>query len=959
VAKRLPYRGMCGAAFANLVSLPAPRIDAMWLTGIDPSQQHVRASCIPVWSDGGAAFEAEVGRPFDPYLDLDFEWDFGETGQWVGTDPETGGAVDFAIDQQGFEAAYVYQSPGTYTIRCRAYAERPDGSIVEGAESTTLRYCEVHAVEFRATGGTTFKPTGGTYRLGFDLGAGLQWTGEIAWNAAPFLEPMDNPKGTGTDLDPYNGIQYALEQRFGAGRFRVSGTAWVYRCPVTITLEGDLGGQSFPVVQVDTSKLTGTGTISAPCRKVWGQAGSTAASFVVSAFSGGTKHWDPSAPTDGDGTIGNPHNGTGTKPLAWLFAAPATNKRALIKRGTTWANWSETSKAPQTSSNLQLMDYGSGAEPIIQHTAASVFWGLNSTVNLDTPLDIDRRLVLRGVDVRAGEATQYITHHNDFVGSKAANHFVIQSRGHLVWNVKSTGANGSYEHEFPMTQGGHGILFGRIRGVKNVAANGSIGIAIHGSFNRWFALLEGVFRETGPGPANSRIHHIYNETLSDVLFDCVSSEQMGNRNFMLNGDCVQVEDSGGFARHYLVRRMSINNCHSGVELSNDDNGRRDDPKSPFYGKFSATVIQDLTGKSDLSAITPVTHGDGLVFRYCRLGSHPFGAIALGGQVSGRVEAYRNKTYENVANSRTYNVRCDRGYLAENVAMAEVKFSTGGFLNFEAGRTIATWKLPRNQWWVPSLYAHAGGTYLAWNPGTGTIGYPAFSALTQAPGQSFADPGWANPSAGDFSTGTPPPITYTLTGPTTGSPGVAGTYTVQPSRPSAEALTTAVGGSGGSATPSTLTYTGEATAKTFQATPAGAGTMTVQVLRSGVVVASLNVTVGSGSPPPVITYTASASPSNVAVGATSTITFTPSSASTETLDVVAVGPGTLGASSLTFAGTGARTVVATTTAAGAVGVRLQRAGVVIATATVTAEAPGGLDPRTRSRRAKRRIFRRLR
>jgi hypothetical protein len=51
-----------------------------------------------------------------PYEDLVFEWDFGESGAELFTNPTTNEVMDAGTDQKGPEAAYVYRSAGVYTV---------------------------------------------------------------------------------------------------------------------------------------------------------------------------------------------------------------------------------------------------------------------------------------------------------------------------------------------------------------------------------------------------------------------------------------------------------------------------------------------------------------------------------------------------------------------------------------------------------------------------------------------------------------------------------------------------------------------------------------------------------------------------------------------------------------------------------------------------------------------------
>jgi len=76
----------------------------------------------------------------EPWEKSTFVWDFDANNQELShlttMDPRTGRTVDVAKEQQGFNAAYIYKEPGTYTVKLIAYDK--DRNVETTAKTITI-----------------------------------------------------------------------------------------------------------------------------------------------------------------------------------------------------------------------------------------------------------------------------------------------------------------------------------------------------------------------------------------------------------------------------------------------------------------------------------------------------------------------------------------------------------------------------------------------------------------------------------------------------------------------------------------------------------------------------------------------------------------------------------------------------------------------------------------------------
>lgn len=94
------------------------------------------------------ATNSSLGNPTYRWQRCRFEWNFGDSSPTqTTTDPRTGAAVDLNSEQQGFNAAYVYERPGTYTITLRMTNEAGRVATVQApvvilSDNRAVRYVD-------------------------------------------------------------------------------------------------------------------------------------------------------------------------------------------------------------------------------------------------------------------------------------------------------------------------------------------------------------------------------------------------------------------------------------------------------------------------------------------------------------------------------------------------------------------------------------------------------------------------------------------------------------------------------------------------------------------------------------------------------------------------------------------------------------------------------------------------
>lgn len=287
----------------------------------------------------GSSHDGET--PENAYMDLHYEWDFGDTeGVEEFVDRYNGKTVNANNEQQGQEAAYLYRSAGTYTITLTAKGKDESGNLVT-ASTTTLLTIGQHYLHL---GGAT----GGTYTLTFEG----QTTSAIPFNAAAIqivasLRALPNLDATNVRTGLLGLIEF----------------------------EGNWLGQSYSF----TGDFAGlTGTVSTPSIRTESTSGS-AASVSVSDLSGLTAQYFDS---NYDGSNGAP-DGTEDRPYTAFaslesFLEAGGSRVAWLKRGSSWAMDSRIKWDAAGHTTIRVLAYGTGDAPVLTQTttSANFYWEL-------------------------------------------------------------------------------------------------------------------------------------------------------------------------------------------------------------------------------------------------------------------------------------------------------------------------------------------------------------------------------------------------------------------------------------------------------------------------------------------------------------------------------------------------------------------------------------------------------
>ena len=282
-----------------------------------------------------------VDNAENAYMDLHYEWDFGDSsGTELVTDQWNGQAANANDSQQSPEAVYLYRSAGTYTITLTAKGKDENGDLVTASTSTLLTIGQYYI----HLGGAT----GGTFTLTFEG----ETTSAIVWNATPAQVIAALHSLTG--LDSSNCRSGLLGQ---------------------IELEGNLAGASYTF----TADFAGlSGTVSTPALRTE-LASSSSASVTVSDLSGLTAQYFDSTYDSGngapDGTMDRPYTSFAA---IESFLEAGGNRVAYLKRGSSWTMNSRITWSTASHSTIRVLAYGTGSRPVLTQTTTSsnFYWEL-------------------------------------------------------------------------------------------------------------------------------------------------------------------------------------------------------------------------------------------------------------------------------------------------------------------------------------------------------------------------------------------------------------------------------------------------------------------------------------------------------------------------------------------------------------------------------------------------------
>lgn len=684
----------------NLTAI-TPKICVSEVAGTAPLSIHASAvGTVATFSDGGTAFLALVGRAFDPYMDLEYSWDFGDSaGTEIFLQPVTGAQVNANVDQGGPEAVYIYRSSGSYTITLTARAW--DGTQYVTATTSTLTTPAVQYIYIPPS-------TTGSYTLTF----GGQTTSSIAYNA------------TASD------VQDALEalSSIGAGNIRhlqcytdsdLANNVGVYHI---FEFNGTFLGQSVSTMTFNASGLAGPNTPRLTVTSL--TTSGTTTTIDVSDYSGSTLYVDP---VDGQDT--NSGSSSDQPKKTWNAAITFVNaggRRVLLKRGTTVP----VPLRINLYSGLQIGAYGVGAKPVLVVDSTQ-----SGPVNLGVgyTASVTKDIVISDLSVDCSAVTG------------AGISFTRSSLGTITnpWGMVRN------------------ILFDRLNlagGVTNISfSNPSFGFTFWDcNFNslsrasqglligatQWVGVIGGSF--VGGNGNEILDHHIYPHGCANAAYRWIRFGASQMRNFCINTDC---QVNGLYTSYILVDGCILTGTVNGLDASSKTAG------ATYEGRFDEFVVQgnvihvgQIGGQG--YAFIPnnlyrVTLRDNVLWE------NRLGDISIG-DTAAEVSFYRNKVYRS-ANGTVLNlVQVVSGFIWGN----ELKTLSTlySLISLPMGGST-TWKINNNTYYSPNRLS--GGQPIPFY--NTSASQDRTFAQWQAAGfdadGTYANPGWPDPAHGVFEAST--------------------------------------------------------------------------------------------------------------------------------------------------------------------------------------------------------------
>lgn len=635
------------------------------------------------------------------YRDLDYRWHFGDSsGTETVVDQFNGQTVNLNDSQMGAEAAYLYRTPGTYTITLTVKGKDENGDLITASTTSILTIANYYVFLANATGGT------------FTLTVNGETTSAIAYNASAAtilaaLHALASLDSTNCRMT-YQGCP----EFFG----NLAGT--------TISISGNFGSLTGTngTPQIRTEKTSGTSSV-----------------VTVNDATGWTvEYWDSTyAGGNGasDGTESKPWTGAQAGHELDTFAEGGSNRFAYVKRGSTLA-FTYLYDATDYS-GLRIIPYGSGADPIINDGGFRVELAFNNKGVSD--------VVISGLDLRQTTGGAWVN------GDCGGNGSIANPYGrakYLVFDnityTQTTSATGNAN--FMTVQNGTlnlGIQFSDVHcWLCDVDMGRRKGQGILAFVDQWFCFIGGsIVGGLDDSGTLSRDHHIYGNFTNHGCYRYINfgdGYDIGageSKAFCINNN---IHNDAALGAYYLIDGCNITGTHNGIDFSNSNN----DDFTPL-GNFSDCIVQfcrihvGQVGTQKLgiygSNITSFTA------RYNDFWGNTGGGLSI---AAVDLDAYYNRMYASRCVFSEYN---ETAYFHYNL----IHWPTSGtnaclyFVDATVFTAAQSWDVDYNIYYAPL------NTQAIYNAAAGYVSFATWQGYGNDTNGANSNPGWYAPSSGQF------------------------------------------------------------------------------------------------------------------------------------------------------------------------------------------------------------------
>ena len=508
----------------------------------------------------------------DAYKELHYSWNFGDpdgTAQCI--DYISGKVVNPNNSQIGPEAAYIYRTPGTYTITLTVTGKDATGNLIT-ASTTELKTVGQYYVARGGRWNPSYSGTklGGTFRLTVNG----ETTAAIA--------------ATATNDEVYDAL--LLLPSLDTSNMRVTYLG-------NIELFGDLAGVS-NTITIDSTNLTNIVAGTTPQIIVDREAVS-ASVVTVNDFTGLTvQYFDSTAGTNGDGSIESPKNSSADL-KSFLFSG--SQRVAYVKRGSSFTFGQFGSYGDSVSGGaktVRMLPYGSGAVPIL--TDSEILCELNASQSGVLRKE-NADFVISFINIQQTSLGNFVWMS---AGPNGTDGYPVGSMQDLVldnvtYEQMTATESGSaafctiQKANTPNNDNGRqynskGINYKGVHWWQcDVDMRGRPGILSIMSIDSWFSVV-GCTLRGGQGNLSTE-HHLYPNVLTNSLYRYIGfgagfdNANSKGRNFCINGN---VHGNSKYSSWHLIDGCNITGTQNGIDLSNEAN-----LDYRPYGQFSDVIVQ--------------------------------------------------------------------------------------------------------------------------------------------------------------------------------------------------------------------------------------------------------------------------------------------------------------------------------------------------------------------------------